>query len=69
KQFRQLNDVKDDVEVKVVREGKTKQVSVYEVVVGDILYLAQGDSLCADGVVVDSSDLKINEAQLTGRWQ
>eukprot|EP01134_Creolimax_fragrantissima_P007702 CFRG7702T1 len=66
KQFRQLNDVKDNIEVNVVRNGRTRQINVHDVVVGDVLYLSQGDTICADGIVLQSSDLKMNEAQLTG---
>lgn len=36
-QFRELNAVKDDVEVKVVRGGRTEAVSCKELTVGDLL--------------------------------
>ena len=35
KQFRKLNAAKNDKLIKVIREGEQKQISIYDVVVGD----------------------------------
>ena len=42
------------------------QVQVGEIVVGDILLVKYGDLLPADGLVLNSNDLKIDESSLTG---
>jgi Ca2+-transporting ATPase len=53
-QFRKLNAVKEDRQVRVVRAGVQSQVSVYDIQVGDIIMLEVGDKICADGLVVSS---------------
>lgn len=41
KQFRKLNAVKEDSKVNVLRDGVVKQISKYDIVVGDVVLLAQ----------------------------
>ena len=41
KQFRKLNAVKEDAKVNVLRDGVIVQISKYDIVVGDIVVLAQ----------------------------
>ncbi|KXZ55677.1 hypothetical protein GPECTOR_2g1227 [Gonium pectorale] len=65
-QFQKLNALKDCIEVKVTRGGKQELVPNTDVVVGDILFLDTGDKVVADGVVVDSQGLVLDEASLTG---
>lgn len=65
-QFRKLNAVKDDVSVQLVRGGKVVNIGVRELVVGDIVLLNAGDRIPADGVLVDGSDVSVNESSLTG---
>ncbi len=50
----------------VVREGQERGVGVEEVVVGDLIHVAQGDQLVADGQVDESNGLRIDESILTG---
>ena len=51
---------------KVLRDGKTMVISSREVTVGDIVFLEAGDSVCADGRILENASLKINESALTG---
>lgn len=51
---------------KVLREGKMVEIPSREVVVGDILYLDAGDYVSADGRLLESYSLQINESSLTG---
>ena len=51
---------------KVLREGKVIHVPSEELVVGDIVLLEAGDSVPADGRILESASLKIEEAALTG---
>lgn len=64
--FRKLNAQKDVIEVKVIRGGNTLLVKNSDVVVGDLLLLDTGDKIIADGVVVQSFGLVVDEASLTG---
>ncbi|KAI1317967.1 hypothetical protein EDD11_007489 [Mortierella claussenii] len=65
-QFRKLNAKKEDREVKVLRNGETVLLSVFDVVVGDILYLEPGDVISADGVFLGGHNLKCDESAMTG---
>lgn len=66
KKFEILNQVNDDVAVKVIRNGAITQVPRKDIVVGDIVILGTGDEVPADGVLLDSVALSINESTLTG---
>ena len=66
KKFEILNQVNDDVAVKVIRDGVITQVPRKDIVVGDIVILGTGDEVPADGVLIDSVALSINESTLTG---
>ena len=50
----------------VIRNGIKKAVDVRNVVVGDILELEAGDYVSADGRIITSESLEINESTLTG---
>lgn len=51
---------------KVRRDGKVKEILAKEVVPGDILLMETGDRVPADARLIEVSNLKINEATLTG---
>ncbi|MBJ6726148.1 cation-translocating P-type ATPase [Geomesophilobacter sediminis] len=50
----------------VVREGKQRRIPGREVVVGDLVVLAEGDRVPADGLVLSTSTLSVDESLLTG---
>ncbi|KAJ3214537.1 hypothetical protein HDU67_001507 [Dinochytrium kinnereticum] len=66
RQFRRLNAKKEDRKVKGVRDGKTQMISIYSILVGDILLLEPGDVIAADGVYVSGMGLKCDESAATG---
>ncbi|KAI7811992.1 putative plasma membrane calcium-transporting ATPase 1-like, partial [Triplophysa rosa] len=67
KQFRGLQSrIEQEQKFYVVRAGQVIQIPVAEIVVGDIALVKYGDLLPADGVVIQSNDLKIDESSLTG---
>lgn len=49
----------------VVRDGVVHRVDSVDVVVGDIVILAAGETICADGYIVDG-DISVNNAILNG---
>ena len=53
-------------EAAVVRDGADRRVPVEEVVVGDLVRLAAGDQVVADGTVIEAAGLAVDEANLTG---
>ena len=66
RRFRRLNRVNDDVAVKVMRDGSIREIPRREVVVGDVVYVESGETIPADGELVEAVSLKINESTLTG---
>ena len=66
KKFRLLNQTDDQVGVKVLRDGHITQVSRCDVVVGDVVILDTGEKIPADGTVVDSFNLRVDESSFTG---
>ncbi|HOK79800.1 MAG TPA: cation-translocating P-type ATPase [bacterium] len=50
----------------VIRNGKEQRVSGREIVPGDIVVLAEGDRVPADGVIISCSNLYIDESFITG---
>lgn len=64
--FEVLNTVNDEIMVTVVRNGKVQEVSRKDIVVGDVVMLNTGDEAPADGVLLESHSLQINESTLTG---
>lgn len=53
-------------EAKVIRDGEKKTIPARELVVGDIVLLEAGDYVPADGRVLESGSLKVDEGMLTG---
>lgn len=51
---------------KVLRDGQVTEVSIKNIVVGDVLIFEEGQALPADGIVLESSGLSVNESALTG---
>ncbi|KAI9294032.1 PMCA-type calcium-translocating P-type ATPase [Neoconidiobolus thromboides FSU 785] len=66
KQFRKLNAKKDDRLVKVVRDGREEEISVFELVVGDVLCMEPGDICPVDGVYISGHHLVCDESSATG---
>ena len=61
-----LSKLTENIGVKVLRNGKIKQISKADLVPGDIVYLERGDMIPADGRLIQSVNLKIREDMLTG---
>ncbi|KAJ3233229.1 hypothetical protein HDU81_002380 [Chytriomyces hyalinus] len=66
KKFRKLNDKKEDRYIKGIRNGETQLISIYDILVGDVLLLEPGDILAADGVLISGMGLKCDESSATG---
>ncbi len=66
KAFEALNQMNEDVLVKVIRCGQVQMLLQKELVVGDIVCVETGDKISADGRLFESSALHADEASLTG---
>jgi cation-transporting ATPase E len=51
---------------KVRRDGTSREIGVEQVVVGDLVLLAPGYQVIADGTLVEARDLRLDESILTG---
>lgn len=65
-EFALLNHVNDDEPVKLYRNGQITQVARKEIVVGDVVILETGEEVPADGELLESSSLHVDESSLTG---
>ncbi|PSS19072.1 Calcium-transporting ATPase 13 plasma membrane-type [Actinidia chinensis var. chinensis] len=66
RQFEKLSSQSSDIKVEVVRGGRRQPISIFEVVVGDIVCLKIGDQIPADGLFLDGHSLKVDESSMTG---
>ncbi|KAF2994688.1 plasma membrane calcium [Curvularia kusanoi] len=64
--FVRLNAKKEEREVKVTRSGKAVMISVYDVLVGDIIHMEPGDVVPVDGIFIEGHDVKCDESSATG---
>ncbi|MDE6045887.1 MAG: haloacid dehalogenase, partial [Alistipes sp.] len=64
--FRRLNKVNDDIPVKAMRGGAMHAIPRRDVVVGDLLVIECGETVPADGELVEAVSLKVDESSLTG---
>ena len=51
---------------RVLRDGQPQRIAGVDVVCGDILLLAEGDRIAADAMLLDGSDVQVDESLLTG---
>ena len=66
RQFARLNKKKQDRLVRVVRSGKTQEISIFNIMVGDVLHLEPGDLVPVDGILIEGFNVKCDESQATG---
>ncbi len=66
KAFDLLNNVYDQTPVKVIRDHKFTQISRQDLVVGDLVYIEQGDEVPADGELLETVSLLVDQAKITG---
>ncbi|XP_059310313.1 calcium-transporting ATPase 4, plasma membrane-type [Lycium ferocissimum] len=65
-QFRDLDKEKKKISIQVTRDGSRQKVSIYELVVGDVVHLSIGDLVPADGIFISGYCLLIDQSSLSG---
>ncbi|TKY55618.1 Calcium-transporting ATPase 2 [Spatholobus suberectus] len=65
-QFKDLDKEKKKISVQVTRNGYRQKMSIYSLLPGDIVHLAIGDQVPADGLFVSGFSVLIDESSLTG---
>ena len=66
RQFVKLNKKKDSRIVKVIRSGRSQELSVYDLLVGDVMHLEPGDVIPADGIFIAGHNIRCDESSATG---
>jgi P-type Ca2+ transporter type 2B len=66
KQFQELQNKQDVTSARVMRNGKILTLDAQQLVVGDVVMIAQGDLVPADCIVLEATTFQANEAGLTG---
>ncbi|ODQ65451.1 calcium-translocating P-type ATPase [Nadsonia fulvescens var. elongata DSM 6958] len=66
RQFIKLNEKKEDRKIKAIRSGKTQEISIYDILVGDIVLLEPGDMVPADGLLISGYNVTCDESSATG---
>ncbi|CAA2987917.1 calcium-transporting ATPase 10, plasma membrane-type [Olea europaea subsp. europaea] len=65
-QFQNLNEEKQNIHMEVIRGGRRVNISIFDIAIGDVVPLKIGDQVPADGIVVSSHSLSIDESSMTG---
>ncbi|KAL3525601.1 hypothetical protein ACH5RR_013973 [Cinchona calisaya] len=65
-QFRDLDKEKKKISIQVTRNGYRQKMSIYDLLPGDIVHLAIGDQVPADGLFLSGFSVLIDESSLTG---
>ncbi|KAL3161892.1 hypothetical protein ABBQ38_008979 [Trebouxia sp. C0009 RCD-2024] len=66
KQFRELNKASEGGQVTVLRDGGVKDISIFDLLVGDVMLFETGDIVPADGIIITGNTIRVDESQLTG---
>lgn len=66
RQFVKLNKKKEDRDVKIIRSGKSREISVHDILVGDVMHLEPGDMIPVDGIFISGHNVKCDESSATG---
>ena len=66
KEFDILNQVNDEVPIKVLRDGNFTTIAKKDLVVNDVVLLEIGEEIPADGEVLEAVSFQVNQSRLTG---
>ena len=65
-QFQKLNAIATAKNVNCYRGGDLINMSVYDLLVGDICEIETGEILSVDGILIEGSNVSIDESSITG---
>ena len=65
KAFKKMQEESSKIKCKVIRNSKTIEIPIDDIVVNDIVIISSGDKIPADGIVVDGS-VSVDESVLNG---
>ncbi|KAM1805348.1 hypothetical protein ACFX12_031112 [Malus domestica] len=65
-QFDKLSKISSNIKVEVFRDKQRQEISIFDIVVGDVVVLNMGDQIPADGLFLDGYSLQVDESSMTG---
>lgn len=65
-QFQRLNAIATAKDIHVYRGGDLIKMSVYDLLVGDIVQISTGEIFSVDGILIEGNDISVDESSLTG---
>eukprot|EP00268_Persea_americana_P002400 TRINITY_DN10723_c0_g1_i5.p1 TRINITY_DN10723_c0_g1~~TRINITY_DN10723_c0_g1_i5.p1 ORF type:complete len:983 (+),score=193.35 TRINITY_DN10723_c0_g1_i5:474-3422(+) len=65
-EFHKLSSKRDDIKVEIIRTGRRQDISIFDIVVGDVVCLKTGDQIPADGLFLNGHSLQVDESSMTG---
>jgi len=69
REFDILNQVNDEIPIKVIRGGGYTTTPIKDIVVGDIVFVEAGEEVPADGTLFEAVSLQVVESSLTGEME
>jgi Ca2+-transporting ATPase len=66
REFRSLSALRANRDVRVVRDGAEAFVSIFDVVVGDVMVLSSGDVMPCDGLLIEGVECEVDQSSMTG---
>ncbi|PRQ36170.1 putative calcium-transporting ATPase [Rosa chinensis] len=66
RQFDKLSKVSNNLQIEAVRNGRRQLISIFEIVVGDVICLKIGDQVPADGLLIEGHSVSVDEPSITG---
>lgn len=66
REFDILNQVNDEIPIKVIRGGGYTMVPIRDIVVADVVFIESGEEIPADGTLLEAVALQVVESALTG---
>lgn len=66
RQFDKLSKISSNIKIDVTRDGRRQEISIFDIVVGDVVFLTIGDQIPADGLFLRGHSLLVDESSMTG---
>lgn len=65
-QFDKLSKISSNINVEIFRDRQRQEISIFDIVVGDVVFLNIGDQIPADGLFLDGYSFQVDESSMTG---
>ncbi|RVW54700.1 Calcium-transporting ATPase 12, plasma membrane-type [Vitis vinifera] len=66
RQFDKLSKISNNIKIDVARDGRRQEISIFDIVVGDVVFLNIGDQIPADGLFLEGHSMEVDESSMTG---